>query len=756
MTTDRERSVGEERAWGPLPRAKPGSPNVLIVVFDDLGFGQLGCYGAAIDTPHIDALAAGGLRYNRFHVTALCSPSRAALLAGRNHHRLGVGFLVDMPLDAPGYNARRPRGAGTLPQALVSSGYNAWAVGKWHLAPTGSRSHSGPFEMWPLGWGFERYYGFLRGDTNQWAPDMVQDNHYIDPPRTFDEGYHLSEDLADRAIRNVRDQKQATPTKPFFTYFALGAMHAPHHVGREWVEPYRGRFDAGWEAVRDRTYRRQVDEGIVPSTARLTPRPPWVAEWDSLDGDAQRLFVAMQETYAGFLTHADAQVGRVIEFLRSIGELDNTIVMVMSDNGASAEAGTLGTVNEHRFTTRMPESVERSLRWVDDWGGPETYSHYSWGWAWAGNAPFHLWKRYSWLGGTRSPLIVHWPAVITDGGAVRNQISHVVDIMPTVLDACGVEVPTELDGVAQEPLDGTSMVASFTDPDALSGRQVQYFEMLGSRAIISGEWKATTDHISTGVADEEALLVGSRDFAADTWHLFRLDEDFSETVDVAADHPDVVTELIELWDAEAERNHVAPMKDALRAMEGLLPPPYPTNRRMTYHPAGSPASDDLMPNLGFGGSVIVGVDVPHGRAQGVLCEIGDWNSGFAVVVVDGHVAATLSNASEPARVESPERLSAGTHEVSVAFRPDGTGATTMTLMIDGAEVAAVTCPFGVPYHWQHGGTALTIGHGRGFPVDHSYRNPFPWTGSVHHVTIESAGAPPRPTAELAAEAMRVD
>jgi arylsulfatase A-like enzyme len=743
-------------SWGRLPSAPAGSPNVVVVMFDDLGFGQLGCYGGPVDTPHVDALAAGGLRYNRFHVTALCSPSRAALLTGRNHHRVGVGFLVDIPCEAPGYHARRPRTMGTLAQALVANGYNAWAVGKWHLTPTGSRSHSGPFEMWPLGWGFERYYGFLNGDTNQWAPEMVEDNHFVTPPRTYEEGYHLSEDLVDRLILDIRDQQQATPDKPFMAYLSFGAMHAPHHVAPEWVEPYRGRFDAGWDVIREQIFDRQRAEGIIPPSAVLTPRPPWVAPWESLDADSRRLFARMMETYAGFLTHTDAQIGRLIEFLRASGRLDNTIVIVLSDNGASAEAGTLGTFNEHRFTMAAPESVERSLEYAPDWGGPATYSHYSWGWAWAGNAPFKLWKRYSWLGGTRSPLIVHWPAAITDAGAVRSQVTHIVDIMPTVLAACGVSVPDEIDGVRQEPLDGASMVASFTDAEAPSPRQVQYFEMLGSRSIISGEWKATTDHVSTGVADEARLLVGSRDFPTDHWALFRLDDDYSEAVDVAAEHPELVAELSALWEQEADRNGVRPLKDSLRAAVSLLAPPYPANRQMTYHPDASPVRDDLMPSLSPGGRVTAVVDVPADGGEGVLWEIGDWNGGAAAIVVDGCPLVFLSNASEASRAIADAPLTEGTHEVSVEFRAEPGGAATMILGVDGTEVATSPCPYGVPHLWQHGGTALTIGYGRGFPVDASYHHPFRFTGTIHHVSFEAVAGPVRQLAELAEQALRND
>ncbi len=740
--------------WGPLPSAAPGSPNVLMILFDDLGFGQFGCYGSPIDTPHIDALAANGLRYNRFHVTALCSPSRAALLTGRNHHRSGVGFLVDIPLDAPGYHARRPPAMGTLPHHLVDNGYSAWAVGKWHLTPSGSRSNAGPFEMWPLGWGFERYYGFLRGDTNQWAPELVQDNHYVEAPRSHTEGYHLSEDLADRLIRNIRDQRHATPGKPFFGYLAFGAMHAPHQVSREWVEPYRGRFDGGWEAVREQTFARQVAEGIVPPTAHLTPRPSWVPAWDTLTADERRLFTAMQETYAGFLTHTDAQIGRVIEFLRATGELDNTIVMVMSDNGASAEGGTLGTFNEHRFTAHFPESVERNLQWAHDWGGIDTFSHYSWGWAWAGNTPFRLWKRYSWLGGTRSPLVVHWPAGITDRGAVRGQVCHIVDLMPTVLDACGVAPAEVLRGAPQEPLDGASLVPSFGDPDAADARDVQYFEMLGSRSIISGRWKATTDHVSRGVADEERLLEGSRDFATDRWSLFSLDGDYSEAVDVADEHPEVVARLAALWDREAERNGVWPLKDDLRATGiEVLQPPYPANRTMTYRPEGGPVSDDLMPLLAFGGEAAAVVVMPaEGKGEGVVFEIGDWNSGLAMVLIDGRVVVAVSNAGETGRVELPLPLPPGEHRIAAGFRH--VPPWTLTVSVDGEVAGEAAIPFGLPITWQHGGAMLSLGRGRGLPVERTYQNPFPFTGEVREVTFDNDTAAMRETMEAIRAALR--
>ena len=526
-----------------LPRPADSAPNVVLIVLDDLGFGQLGCFGSGIATPHIDGLADRGLRYNHFHVTSLCSPTRACLLTGRNHHAVGMGFLTDLPMAFPGYTGRVPKSAATLPRLLRDAGYNTMAVGKWHLVPGGERSYAGPFDRWPLGYGFERYYGFLQGDTNHWSPHLVRDNTYVEPPRTPAEGYHLTEDLADNAIRYVNEQHQAAPDRPFFLYFALGAMHAPHHVAPEWIEPYRGAFDQGWERRREAVFARQLDAGVVPEGTTLSERPSWIQAWDTLSPDAQRMLARQQEVFAGFLSHTDAQIGRVLDELEALGILDNTLVMLVSDNGASGEGGALGTFNEHRFTEHIPETVEQNLEWSDELGGIRSYPHYSWGWAWAGNTPLRLWKRYTWLGGTRTPLIVHWPAGTTARGEMRTQFVHAIDLMPTVLDACGVVAPAVVDGVTQQPIDGATIRATFDDPTAPDPRTVQYFEMLGSRSIVADGWKATTDHVSKGVMDEERLMEGSRAFADDEWALFRLADDFSECHDLAAEHPDVLDAL---------------------------------------------------------------------------------------------------------------------------------------------------------------------------------------------------------------------
>ncbi len=641
------------------------------MVLDDLGFAQLGCFGSDIATPRIDALAANGLRYNRFHVTALCSPTRACLLTGRNHHSVGVGFLPDMPLAHPGYSGRVPDSAAPLPRILRDAGYNTFCVGKWHLTPGGERGSAGPFDRWPLGFGFERYYGFLHGDANHWAPNLVRDNHYVDPPATADDGYHLSEDLASQAIRYVTEQQQAAPDRPFFLYLALGAVHSPHHVAPEWIEPYRGRFDDGWEAWRDRVHARQRDLGIVPAGTDLSERPEWIPDWDTLSDAERTTFSRQMEVFAGFLTHTDAQIGRVIDQLERLGTLDDTIVLVVSDNGASAEGGVVGTFNEHRFTEHVPDTSERNAAYDDELGGVRTYPHYAWGWAWAGNTPLRLWKRYTWLGGTRTPLIVHHPNGFAERNAIRSQFVHAIDLAPTILDLAGIAAPEVVDGAEQQEWNGLSIAPTFSDGSAPSARTVQYFEMIGSRAIYADGWKATTDHVSRGVVDEEQFLPGSRDFVDDRWSLFDLEHDFAEAHDVASEHPERLRELVARWEREAEQNEVFPLIDDLIArITAMLPPPNPLPATVVYRPEGAPVPDDSVPRMFAGVDITARVTVPADGAEGVLCTMGDWTGGFALYVRDERLAFAVSRAGDLSTLVSDLPVPSGDHALGVAYRPD--------------------------------------------------------------------------------------
>jgi len=720
-----------------LPSPEPGAPNVVVIVLDDVGFAQLGCFGSGIATPHIDRLASEGLRYNRFHVTALCSPTRACLLTGRNHHAVGMGFLSDLPLALPGYTARIPKSAGTLPRLLRDAGYNTMAVGKWHLVPGGERTYAGPFDRWPLGYGFERFYGFLGGDTNQWSPHLVRDNEYVDPPRSPADGYHLSEDLADQAIRYVNQQQQAAPQRPFFLSFALGAMHAPHHVAPEWVESYRGRFDQGWERWREEVFTRQLDLGIVPAGTTLGERPAWIQDWAQLPADAQKMLARQQEVFAGFLSHTDAQIGRVVTELDDLGILDDTIILLISDNGASGEGGALGTHNEHRFSARLPETVEENLAWSEELGGVHTYPHYSWGWAWAGNTPLRLWKRYTWLGGTRTPLIVHWPAGIKARGEIRDQFAHVVDLMPTILDVCGVAAPEILDGVVQQHIDGASLRDTFDDASAPAPRDVQYFEMLGSRSIIADGWKATTDHVSKGVVDEELLLEGSRSFDDDTWALFRMADDFAEAHDLGAQHPEVLAHLEQLWADEAESNHVLPIADDLLGrLASILLPSNTPGTRCVYRPAGGPVPDESIPRFFGDFTITADVVTPEADANGVLWAIGDWTGGCALYARDGHLVFALNRAGDAVNVVTSRAISSGAHTLACTYTLDPAGPQ-LTVLEDDEVIEQTTLPVPVPIVWQHGGTMLTLGYDRGLPVSDDYDVPFPWTGVLHEVVIET-------------------
>ncbi|HEY3842171.1 MAG TPA: arylsulfatase [Acidimicrobiales bacterium] len=735
------------------PKPPAGAPNVVAIVLDDTGFGHLGAFGSDIATPHMDRLAAGGAPFNRFHVTSLCSPTRASFFTGRNHHAVGMGFLADIPLAFPGYTARLPKTAVALPRLLRDAGYSTLAVGKWHLTPRGQRSAAGPFDTWPLGLGFERHYGFLQGDANHWAPNLVCDNHYVEAPRRPEEGYHLSEDLADAAIGMIQDQQQAAAGKPFFMYFALGAMHSPHHVAPEWVAPYAGKFDHGWDHWRREVFDRQVESGLVPEGTILTDRPTWVQGWDELSADERRMQARQQEVFAGFLTHTDAQIGRLLTALESSGLLSNTLVMVFSDNGASAEGGKEGSVNEHRFTAHLRESLADNLAAYDDWGGFTTYNHYSWAWAWAGNTPHKLWKRYTWLGGTRTPLIVHWPGHITSPGTTRPQFAHVIDLAPTILAAVGLEAPAEIDGVRQQVVDGTSLLSALDDPSADEVHRTQYFEMLGSRSIFRDGWKATTNHISSGVLDEEELAVGSRSFEEDRWELFNLADDFSEAVDRATEEPARLAELTDLWSSEAARNQVLPISDGmLDRFSGFIPPAWPPGPSRTFHPGGGPVHDESVPPLWGGFRLTAEIEAPGAATQGVVCALGDWFGGYALYVTDGIVRFAFARAADALELEAMAPLLAGPHRIDVAYALGQAGAPgRMVLLVDDTAVDAIDVEGILPIALQHGGAGLRLGRDAGFPVAARYTPPAPFNGEVRHVTIDTPGTPvPGPADEIRA------
>lgn len=731
----RSGATGHENENEGADAAPRQRPNVVMIVLDDLGFADIGAFGSAIDTPNIDALAAQGLRYNNFHVTAVCSASRASFLTGRNHHRVGMGFLTVPSGAGSGYSARIPRSAGTLPRVLRDNGYNTLAVGKWHLTPAGEDTAAGPYTHWPLGMGFERYYGFLSGRSNQWAPDLVRDNSRIDVDLEDADGneYHLTEDLTTQAIRFVQEQQEAAPGKPFFLYFATGAMHFPHQVPAEWVEAYRGKFDDGWSALREATLARQVQEGVVPSGTVASERPSWVPEWETLPPEARALFSRMMEVYAGFLSHTDAQIGRLIDFLRELNILDNTLVLVVSDNGASADGGPHGAVGLEGYFKE--NDISAMLGHIDTLGSRKSYNHYAWGWAWASNTPFRLWKHYTWLGGVRVPLIVRWPGGIADGevGGVRGQFGHAIDLMPTILDAAGVSVPSAIDGVDQDALDGASLLPTFGATGCPSPRSTQYFEMMGSRAIYHDGWKATTNHVANFPAQRE-LVEGSRDTDSDKWSLFHVAEDFAEAQDVAEANPHELRRLIELWWHEAGRNGVLPIMDGFA---GRIPTMTSVNSQSTsaasrvYRPGGTAVS---IPPLTAGFRISADLELPDSVVpEGVICAQGDWNAGWACLVLDGDLTVIFAFGPEPTRLVVPGVLTPGEHVVEVAYAIQDPCA--LSLTVDGRVVASEHLQPIAKDLIATGG--MLVGRDRGLPVSDDYRPPFRFNGTLRKVTVTS-------------------
>ena len=750
------RTLAESRAVQPHDaRAPAGAPNVVVIVLDDLGFAQLGCFGSDLATPVIDRLAERGLRFNGFHVTAMCSPTRAALLTGCNHHAVGMGFLTDIPMGFPGYDARIPPSAATLARVLRDAGYGTFSVGKWHLAPRWEQTAAGPFERWPLALGFEHFYGFHGGDTSQWTPELVRDNGIVSPPRTPEQGYHLTEDLVDTAIRHIQDLRHTAPAKPFFLYLTPGAVHAPHQAPRAFIDRYRGHFDAGWEEWRARTFARQLELGVVPAGTTLPARPPWVEDWKALSADERAVSARLMEAFAGFLSHTDTEIGRLVGFLEQRELLDDTLILVLSDTGASAEGGPGGLFNEHSFMLNRADEVRRSASRLDEIGGFRAYNHYPWGWAWAGNAPFRLWKRFTWLGGVRTPLIVHWPRRIERGGAVRPQFCHAVDLLPTVLDAAGVERPAIVGGVAQRALDGASLLPCFASAESPAPRDTQYFEMLGSRAIYHAGWKATTDHVGNQLAVERALIPGSHDFEKDRWSLFKLGDDFSEAHDLADAEPERLARLVALWWSEAGRNQVLPLEDGFLARAAaLVRPMFGVRTSVELEPGAGPVSEDALPPLFGGFSVTAELEVGREPAEGVIAALGDWTNGWAIYCLGGRAVAALNVCGDVHRVGANESLERGSHSLRFEFvrRPAGGGKVVLSLR--DRVLAEGEVPVNLPMRWQIGGAGLMIGRDRGFPVCDDYTPPFPFSGALRSVRVEIAGRPRRDAQREVATALR--
>ena len=693
----------------PIDELRPpeGAPNVLIVLLDDAGFGASSAFGGPCETPTFEKLAQQGLRYNRFHTTALCAPTRAALLTGRNHHSVGMACVTELATSAPGYNSLRPNTKAPLAETLRHNGYSTAQFGKCHEVPVFQNSPLGPFDMWPTGSGFEYFYGFIGGEDHQYYPSLYEGTTPVEVEKTPEEGYHLTEDLADKAIAWIKTQKSLVPDKPFFVYFAPGATHAPHHVPQEWIDRYKGKFSHGWDKQREITLAKQKELGVVPQDAGLTKRHDEIPAWDEMDDQLKPVLERQMETYAAFLSHTDHHVGRVIDAIEELGILDDTLIFcIIGDNGASAEGTVKGTFNEIICLNGMGEVIETPeflAARVDEWGSPHAYNHYAVGWAWAMDSPFQWTKQVaSHWGGTRNGTIVHWPARISGQGGLRSQFCHVIDVAPTVLEVAGIPEPTRVDGVQQSPYEGTSMVYSFDDAAAPERHRTQYFEMFGNRGIYHEGWSAVTKHRTPW-----KLAMGTKTvpFDEDVWELYDGSTDYSQANDLSQELPDKLKELQELWLAEARKYQVLPLDD--RAVERISPelagrPSIAKGNRQIFYPGMKRITEMSVLNIkNKSFQVTAQLTVPDGTAQGtIVAQGGGSGGGWGLYMNDGKARFVYSLFGINLFVTDAEQaLPAGEHQVRAEFAYAGEGFAKggdVTLFYDGEQVGqgkvAVTQP----------------------------------------------------------------
>jgi arylsulfatase len=702
--------------WILRTRPAQDAPNVVLIVFDDTGFGHFGCYGSDIETPNIDALAAGGLRYTNFHTTALCSPTRASLLSGRNHHSVGMRFLSNVDT---GYSNCRgvitPRAA-TLAEVLGNAGYSTFALGKWHLANMEDCGPAGPMEHWPLGRGFDRFYGFLGGATDQFSPELVIDNHPVDPPG--DPDYHLSEAMVDQAIAMIASQR-TTSNRPFFSYLAFGATHSPHQAPAAFLEKYRGRYDEGWDVVRKRWFDKQIATGVIPQGTELSPRNPGIPPWDELSVDERRLFARMQEAFAAFLDHTDVQIGRLVDRLRQTGELDNTLLVLLSDNGASQEGGGHGMTNELAFFNRLSRRAPDMLDQIDAIGGPNLFNNYPKGWSQVGNCPMRFYKGNTYEGGIRDPLIIHWPGKIDDPGEFRTQYHHAIDVMPTILDCIGISAPDNFKGIAQMPVEGVSMAYSFADADAGSHRPTQYYEMLGHRGIYNEGWKAVTLH-RPGTPFED-----------DEWHLYHLDEDFAEIHDLAATHPDKLEEMRDLWWREAGRFNVLPLDDRSVELFAMRRPDSELARNEVRYLSGTSHIERFaMPDIrNRSWTIRASLEYAEGD-EGVLVACGARTGGHVLFIQQGNVCFAYNAIGAVTRFSSADALPPGDIEITLEFTKTDEHVGQARLLVNG-EVADAGALETLP--WRQTLYGMDIGRDLGSTIVDDYAVPFAYTGQLHWV-----------------------
>ena len=719
-------------------RPPAGAPNVLLILLDDVGFGQFSVFGGGVPSPNMEKLAAQGLRYTRFHTTALCSPTRAALITGRDHHMAGTGVITELATGYDGYTGIIPKSAGTVAEILKQNGYATAWIGKNHNTPAWETSEVGPFDHWPSGLGFDYFYGFNSGDTSQFEPILFEDHNRV--PRSTDPNYHISHDLADHAIAWVQREKEIDPTRPFFLYVAPSATHAPHMAPKEWTDKFKGQFDMGWDRYREMTIERQKKLGVVPPDTKLTPRPESLPAWDSLNPDQKRLYARMMELFAGFGAQIDYEVGRILSAVEALPDTDNTLVIyIIGDNGSSAEGGLDGETNENAAFNGVLETWQSNLKYIDELGGPKHYNHFPAGWAWAMDTPLQWTKQVaSHFGGTRNPLIISWPAKITDKGGIRPQFHHVMDIMPTILEAAGTQAPDELNGVPQKPIEGVSMVYTFNDAKAPDRRKMQIFELVSNRGMYENGWMASSlafvpwQPVRTGFDPDKAK-----------WELYHIDQDFSQADDLATKDPDKLKALVDLWWAEAARENILPLdwRAVERLSDQLTERPSLAAGRNTFVydtplvalPEGS--APDLK-NKSF--TITAETEIPTDGADGMIFTQGGITAGWGFYVQKGKLVGVHNYIGmERYRVVSTENVPTGKVTLTFDFKYDGGMGKggTITLLANGNKIGEGRVEKTAPYRYSLY-EGQDIGQDSGSPVDFTYTPPFPFTGQLHKVTVE--------------------
>lgn len=723
------RIVDESEAWfDEPPHPAEGAPNVLVVLLDDTGFAQLGCYGSDIDTPNIDALAAEGVRYTNFHVTPLCSPTRASLLTGRAPHAVGMRAVSNFRTGFPNQLGHISNHAATMAEVLGDVGYATFCVGKWHLAPMEQCSAAGPFDQWPLARGFDRFYGFLEGETDQFHPQLVVDNHPVDPPGGPADGYHLSEDLVDQALGMITDSVGIRPDRPFFCYLAFGATHAPHQAPSTHLAKYRGRFDEGWDVVRRRWFERQLALGVIPRHTELSPRNPGVNAWEDLSGNEQRLACRLQEAFAAFLDHTDEQVGRLVDGLRRLGRLDDTIVVLLTDNGASQEGGPFGVLHEMKYFNGILETPDEAIERIDDIGGPQSHSNYPWGWAQAGNAPFRWYKQNTHEGGVHVPMVIRWSGGIPEAewGGLRNQFTFVADVAPTIYELLGVDAPQVRHGLDQMAVTGRSFARSLGDADAATSNTVQAFEFAGSRAVIAEGWKAVCRHER------------GADYETEAWELFNLEADPSECRDLAEEEPERLRALVDRWWEEAERHGMLPLDERTVELFGVRfrdRSPHPVDRRYVYRPPMSPMPGQAGAAIGGRSFDLTARVSTESGAEGVLFATGTGNAGLSLFVQEGRLVFDYNAFGDHTVLESTIAVPEGEVDLVLRVRRGDGMSGTADLVVAGTDAGHVELSL---FMRMISSIGHSIGCDNGSAVSNRYDGPYPFTGDLREIVIQSS------------------